>query len=295
VGSFKITAKLRAKRKKKLTYMKVYKVGKPDRTLEQFDSGYIPKRTVKYEEYLNEDIPKVVLEHGLGKIILLQGDAFKVLEELDDEQFDLILTDPPYDVVFKGITRLTHVQKSIVIQHFKRLLKPTGNIVMWCNDEMMFVLDRIMSNYDLKFVQAFAWVYRNPSGHPPKRKFHYAKENALWYAKTLKRYYFGKPKDIQYLNWTDEPAYGGVARARDGVPIEKLGVTPKPLKFSYKLVRALCPKGGVVLDCFMGLGTFAIPCINYCTFVGVELREDVFRYCVERVKKFMTHRIDRWC
>jgi DNA modification methylase len=53
------------------------------------------------------------------------------------------------------------------------------------------------------------------------------------------------------------------------------------------LINRLCPPNGLVLDPFMGFGSFAIPCIEQNKrFIGIEIKEDIYKVAEERVFNF---------
>jgi site-specific DNA-methyltransferase (adenine-specific) len=53
--------------------------------------------------------------------------------------------------------------------------------------------------------------------------------------------------------------------------------TVKPVKLMEYLVRLVTPKGGVVLDPFMGSGTTGIACRNLgFDFIGIEKEKEYF-------------------
>lgn len=220
-------------------------------------------------------------------IEVINDNCFNVFKEIEDESVDLILTDPPYTIKqdssksYLELTPLTGVQIDEMFKEFKRILKRTGNVMIWCADVFSFQLYNYGVKY-LKYKQKIVWVYKNPSGYNA-RGFKYAHENLLWFVKS-KNYYF-KPNKITLFSWFEHHAYGGFLRDKDGAPAEKLGVTPKPLTPSKYLVKALCPKGGLTIDPFLGTGTTGVACINYCNFIGIEKKKNIYEFAVKRIDK----------
>ena len=61
--------------------------------------------------------------------------------------------------------------------------------------------------------------------------------------------------------------------------------TVKPVKLMQYLVRLITPKGGTILDPFMGSGTTGIACIEEgFSFVGVEKSEEYFKIAESRIQ-----------
>ena len=62
--------------------------------------------------------------------------------------------------------------------------------------------------------------------------------------------------------------------------------TVKPIKLMSYLVRLVTPKGGKVLDPFMGSGTTGLACIEEgFDFLGVELNQDYFEIAKVRINE----------
>lgn len=80
----------------------------------------------------------------------------------------------------------------------------------------------------------------------------------------------------------------------DGKPIAERKnfhptVKPQPL-LSY-LVNLITPKGGTVLDPFMGLGSTCVACMHdRFDFVGMELEKEYFDIAKERIEYAEKHR-----
>jgi len=67
--------------------------------------------------------------------------------------------------------------------------------------------------------------------------------------------------------------------------------TVKPIKLMSYLVRLITPKGGKVLDPFMGSGTTGLACIEEgFDFLGVELNQDYFEIAKVRINEKASNR-----
>jgi len=73
------------------------------------------------------------------------------------------------------------------------------------------------------------------------------------------------------------------------IPIKKNNhPTVKPIKLIQYLVRLVTPKGGIVLDPFLGSGTTAIVCIKLNRkFIGIEKEEEYIKIAEARIKPFI--------
>ena len=62
--------------------------------------------------------------------------------------------------------------------------------------------------------------------------------------------------------------------------------TQKPIAIIQRMIKASCPKNGIVLDPFMGSGTTAIACIiNKRKYTGFEINKDYYKIIQKRIKK----------
>ena len=220
-------------------------------------------------------------------IDLKLGDAFKLIKEIPDNSVDLILTDPPYDRT-EYMDSLSDSQKEEIAKEFYRVLKDSGNLALFCGFEDKWKWYNILTKIGFKFQREIIWCYTNPFkfGFKPK-KFIAAHETILWFSKT-DNYYFNKEGRLE-KDYILHYAFSGFVRLNglENLPKEKYNVTPKPLKIAEILVNRLSKEGDLVLDAFMGLGTFAIASLRLKrNFIGFEIREDIFKMAKERIEKF---------
>lgn len=86
----------------------------------------------------------------IDKYLLINDDCFNSLKNIPDNSIDLILTDPPYNIAKYSTGNLKFDWRSDInndlaewdlkplypsdlIVEFKRILKPTGNIFIFCS------------------------------------------------------------------------------------------------------------------------------------------------------------------
>lgn len=232
-------------------------------------------------------------EVGLQSI----GDRFKVynancldwMREQPADQFDVILTDPPYgmnadefgDAAGKMVG-IDHQYKddevhmkallSKAIPEFYRLAKPEAHLYLWCDiDYFLWLRERCAA--------AGWWVHRTPlinikpSGgrvpwpeHGPRRSY----ELCLYAVK-------GKRRVTSIVLDTFE------SRLTEG----NLGHgAQKPVEAYVDLLKRSTRPGDVVLDAFAGSGTiFPAAHMVGCSAVGVELSPHAYGICLERIKE----------
>ena len=102
---------------------------------------------------------------------------------------DLVLTDPPYDMKTPNIKTppLTHAFKEVLVRNFKRILKPTGNILIFVGLKDKFRWDGKFKQYNFIIRSEIIMVY--PGGMESPKYFLPAHESALHYS-LYKNYYF---------------------------------------------------------------------------------------------------------
>jgi DNA modification methylase len=231
---------------------------------------------------------------------LINANCFDYLPTIEDNSIDLIFTDPPYDNV-KYMEELTDKQKEILANEFYRILKPNGNLALFCGYVDKWKWYNILTKRGFKFIRELIWCYPNPSGMRPAvshglRKFIASHETILWCVKNEEEYYFNNDGLIE-KDYFEYPAYCGILRVNEYeyTTSEKLGTTPKPLAIARIIVNRLCVPNGTILDPFAGLGTFGIAAIEQeKNYIGIEIKEEIFNAAVERLKKFKNEKLRSW-
>lgn len=232
---------------------------------------------------------------------LVQGDCDSVLSSLIESgrKFDLILTDPPYNVgkdfgnesdklpldVF-----LHHVEKRVGM--LKQLLTDNGSLVWFGIHDYIGFIQVIMYNAGLYYRRMNIWRYENGFSRSKKEPAtHY--EPFLWFSKNEKKWTYNvdevrvpyksterlknpvkyKDKDGNLKIWEPNPRGSMRGDVWDyptlaGKAFEKERTShpsQKPESLISELIKAFCPmKDGVffgsILDPFHGSGTLGVCC-----------------------------------
>ena len=232
---------------------------------------------------------------------LVQGDCDSVLSSLIESgrKFDLILTDPPYNVgkdfgnesdklpldVF-----LHHVEKRVGM--LKQLLTDNGSLVWFGIHDYIGFIQVIMYNAGLYYRRMNIWRYENGFSRSKKEPAtHY--EPFLWFSKNEKKWTYNvdevrvpyksterlknpvkyKDKDGNLKIWEPNPRGSMRGDVWDyptlaGKAFEKERTShpsQKPESLISELIKAFCPmKNGVfsgsILDPFHGSGTLGVCC-----------------------------------
>ena len=235
---------------------------------------------------------------------LLCGDCLEMIDTLEDESVDMVLTDPPYssgglfagdrkarttskycDTKFLGAARFQEFSGDNMDQraftYFMRMVlskcrqkaKPESVcavFVDWRNLPAM-----------TDAIQAAGWVYRGivvwdkGNSRPTPNRFRNDCEYVVWGTNGQRKAEF--KSGVLVLP--------GCYRV-PGVPSKsKQHQTEKPVELLEKLL-AICPESGLVLDPFMGSGSAGVACIKTKRhFIGVELDRGYFETAQRRIEE----------
>ena len=236
---------------------------------------------------------------------LLNGDCLELMTGIKDDSIDLIFTDMPYHMT--SMAWDTFIDLSRMWQEYKRILKPSGNVVLFSSG--MFTIDLINSNRSM-FKYKLIWEKNVPTGmssakYRPMKYYeevcifgkgrgtynpilkervgtkkecynynHYCgNSNHVNYEKQPKKYdpNFVQPSDVLHFK---------VVPNRKG----KLHPTQKSLDLCKYIIETYSNKGDVILDPFMGSGTIPLACRELnrdC--IGIEQDEIYFAIAKRRV------------
>ncbi len=251
---------------------------------------------------------------------LIHQDIDSAVPHLPDRFVDLMILDPPYNLtkdfnghVFRaqGATQYQGWFES-AIEGLLRLLKPDASMYVcsdWQTSTLIFpVLDR-----HLNVRNRITW--EREKGRGAKTNWKNNTED-IWYCTKGEEYYFdvesvklkrrviapyrsddGQPKDWQeteegnYRLTHPSNIWSDITIPFWSMPENTDHPTQKPEKLIAKLILASCPKGGFVLDPFMGSGTTPVAAKKLGRkFCGIELNEE---YCCWAAKRLQLAEQDR--
>lgn len=210
------------------------------------------------------------------------ADCLKVLERIPDNSIQLIVCDPPYNIMVADWDyRRDYVDWARQwLAEAERVLSPTGNIAIFGglqyqneagSGDLLSIISHLRQNSRMRLVNLIVWNY--PNGMSAQRFFANRHEEIAWFAKTDK-YYFDldavrepyddktraaymkdkrlNPETIKKgrnpTNVWRMPRLNANSRERVGHP------TQKPAAIITRLIRALSYPGAIVLDFFAGSG-----------------------------------------
>ena len=201
---------------------------------------------------------------------LIFGDSLKVLPEIKTK-VDAVIVDPPYNTANKN-TKILNGRKARSsdfgkwdyfsrdeylnfsqkwINLIKPLLKPSGNLLIFCKLEYVSDLKRIYENEGFKHHGTLIWHKTNPAPQIRKTGFLSACEAILWATNGFDNnkisYTFNFSKQNEMHNFIESPICMGNERTAHP--------TQKPKKVLSHLIKIFTNEGDWILDCFAGSGT----------------------------------------
>ncbi len=242
---------------------------------------------------------------------IFNEDCIKGIKKIPDGSIDLVCNDPPYSLGKdygndsdqkspKEYLDWTYSWIDAVIPK----LKDNGSFYIflsWQFSPEIFVYLK----QKMIMMNEIIWDRRVPSMGGSTRKYSSVHDNIGFFVKGKNHYFSLDDIRIQYDEATKK------ARSRkifEGKKWLELGYNPKdiwsearihaqdpersehptqkPLSIIERIIKASCPKDGIVLDMFMGSATTAVAAINTGrNFVGFELNNVYYDMCLKRIEK----------
>lgn len=233
-------------------------------------------------------------------VTIYHGDALAVLRALPDASVDALITDPPYSsggmvrsdrmgsvhakyvqtgsssheslAAFAGDNRDQRAYAywcALWLSECLRVVKPGGVAIVFTDWR------QLPSTTDALQAGGFVWrgivPWAKPNSRPMSGRFRAECEYAVW----------GSAGAMQQ-DWS-APVLPGFFQVNS--PRERDHITQKPVEVMRELVK-IVPRGGVVLDPFMGAGTTGVAAIiEGRRFVGIEIMAQFADVAKRRIRE----------
>ncbi|MCF8013177.1 site-specific DNA-methyltransferase [Candidatus Woesearchaeota archaeon] len=226
-------------------------------------------------------------------------DCLEYLKTLPDNSVDLVVTDPPYNVSQKANIKYgnLNIVKNFgewdfgfdpepVMAELKRVLKPKGQIFVFCSTEQIPQYMAIFKQ-NWFFRNLLVWCKTNPAPRLSKTNFVFANEYILYAINDPET----KPGQVTFNfqghkemhNTLITSALQGKERLRDENH-KAVHPTQKPLSILRKLIEIASNRGDIVLDPFMGVGSTAVACKETGrNFLGCDLDKIYHAISLKRI------------
>ena len=218
----------------------------------------------------NITIPQI---YDNGQIVLYNGDCMNVLEYIDDDSVDLILTDPPYGIAYKS-------------NHYKYEWSKRHDAIE--NDDVLFLpVDELWPKIKVTGSMFAFYSYKNALIDTRKKNsIIWVKNN--WTAGDLKGDFGNQYENIAFMpkpefklrgpRWSNVWMFDRVKSA--------IHPTEKPVELLKRIILSATDEGDLVFDPFAGSGSTLEACkLTGRRCVGVELNESYCEHIISRLRQ----------
>ena len=216
---------------------------------------------------------------------VIQGDCLEIMKDIDDKSIDMVLTDPPYEIVagggggcfgvekrcyHRGVKQLSYGFENTILDECKRVLKVFNMYIFCSKDQILQIL--LWSKENNFNIDVLCYHKLNP-------------------IPTTNNKYLSDTEYIIFIR--EEKAYlGGDYKSKKKYFIQNNSKselehpTVKPLNIISTLVQTSSKEKDIVLDPFLGSGTTAVACQElHRNFIGIEISEKYCNIARERLKQ----------
>ena len=186
---------------------------------------------------------------------LYNDDCLNVLKDVDDNSIDLVVTDPPYEVITGGRNGGVKGKPSGILTENKQLMKSIPKADLWLSECFRVMKDG-----------THIYIMTNTLNR--------------WYMKNCEYVIFARKGFAKSIN---NPSSQTVHNF-DNIIGNKQHPTEKPVDLMKLYVENSSQVGDTVLDPFMGSGSTGVACKELDrNFIGVELDNQYFDIATKKV------------
>lgn len=226
---------------------------------------------------------------------VIHGDALESMQPMVDGSIDCIITDPPYcagavseaqrvrsdgqglrsETLRRfgwfvgdnmGTAGLAWLLRSVAVEGC-RIVKPSGSVLVFCDWRMQATLQPAIESAGLRYQGLIVWD-----------KEHMGLGNGFRCQHELVLHFTNG--DPEY----HDKGTPNVIRCRRVGSDEREHQTQKPVALMERLIRVVCPDGGMVLDPFCGSGATGEACMRLGrSFIGIERSPDYVELARRRI------------
>lgn len=230
--------------------------------------------------------------------LLLYGDALKLHSKIDDGSIDLILTDPPYNI--SSDIKITRnggkfgkakdinlnfgewdrgiIKPDIWIPLYVPKLKDNGIFISFVGKREAELMMQTLEEHGMFIRHLGAWVKTNPPPQARKVKWANGLEFFVIATKNKGTGHHYNYKEGHHPDYIISPICMGKERYNHP--------TQKPERVAYDLIKWWSYPGDLVLDPFMGTGTFPYMAKKLGRhYIGIEQNRDYYNIAVKRLDK----------
>lgn len=206
---------------------------------------------------------------------VIHGDCLDVLRGLPEGLVDAVVTDPPY-----GISYRTQKAKTILndklpfiwwLYDAYRVTKEGGALVCFCRWDVQDAFRWAITLAGWEVKSQVVWD-RGMHGMGDLKAAFAPRHDIIWFA-VKGRFQFPGKRPASVIS--EQRLISGLVHP-----------TEKPVPLMARLVEAVVPEGGIVLDPCMGSGATGVACIGKgFRFLGVELDPEHYATARRRIEE----------
>lgn len=213
---------------------------------------------------------------------LYHGDCLEIMREIKDQSIDMILADPPF------FNPAVHYQSRIswgrcwgdlsvlgeffyvVALEYKRILKSSGHLFVFCHDESYPVFFPVAyGKWD--FTKALIW---DKTRIGLGKIFRHQYEMILWAS--------NKGADV----YNDGKVHSDILSHAPSLSKDRLHPVEKPMSLYTELLTICSKENDLIVDTFLGGGTSVATCeTSNRRWIGIEISKEYCDIAVERIKR----------
>ncbi len=236
----------------------------------------------------------------LNRCLLINDDCFLAMKNIPDNSVSLILTDPPYNIAKYSTGNikfdwrsdinndlaewdLKELNPADLISEFKRILKPNGNIFIFCSYNIIGEYHKV---FDPEFdtFQFMVWHKTNPVPNFRKSSFLNSCELIIGCWNKGHTWNFTNQSDMH--NFVESGICMGSERVKDKYG-KNLHPTQKPVSILEKIIKIASNENDIVFDCFNGVGSTGEAALkNNRRYIGIEIDKTYFEATQKRLEKY---------
>lgn len=230
------------------------------------------------------------------KYKIVNGNSFELLKKLPEDSVNHLISDPPYNISKANNFHTMEGRAGIDfgewdkgfdltgwIEDAVKAVKQGGNIIIFNAWRNLPLISDELEKHGCEIKNICRWVKNNPMPRNRDRLYITDYEYFLWAVKKPK----GKEKWIFNRN-EDEPYVRPEYKTGLTPKSERYGhPTAKPVELLSQIIKRHTSEGDIILDPFMGAGSTGVASLmNGRNFVGMELDEEFFKICSERMEEY---------
>ena len=221
--------------------------------------------------------------HGM----LFHGNCVDILQKMDKECINFVLTDIPYNISQKNNLHTMRGNKTGLdfgewdkgwdindLTNLIDLITPNGGFLTFHAFEQYSDLRKVLKDLELK--DRLVWQKTNPMPRNRDRRYVNSIEMVSWFVKPKGKWVFNRQSDKFDSNVLTYPIVSG----------NRLHPTEKNLNMMIDLVLRHTNENDIILDPYMGSGTTCVAAIRTGRrYIGIELDEGYYKIAEERIKQ----------